>query len=138
MPDLGQQKETMFRLAHTGLRERIGVSIHSQFRIFTRPLVLHVSHLHAAGDENWKWNAIRSFFVLLQIARVRSGFCWLFLHKDLPAHNRSNPVRMPGARRSLDVRSLKCPIRGKPSWPEDPLTMLVTALKRHPPVETRS
>src|SRR3954470_10017748 len=119
MLDLGHSKTTIFLLAQTGFEGRDFCSLQPQLRMVTRPLVLQVSHLHAAGDENWKWNAIRSFFVLLQIARVRSGFCWLFLHKDLPAHNRSNPVRMPGARRSLDVRSLKCPIRGKPSWPED-------------------
>jgi hypothetical protein len=41
----------------------------AQFRALTKPLERQVSQFHAAGSENWKWNAIRSFFVLLQKAR---------------------------------------------------------------------
>ena len=65
MADLGHSKDAMLRLAQIGFTDGICFPLHPQLRTVTKPLSRHVSHLHAAGDENWKWNAIRSFFVLL-------------------------------------------------------------------------
>ncbi len=65
--DFGQERENTDPRAQTALElSRFSSFDQAQFRAFTRPLDLQESHLHAAGEENWKWNAIKSFFVRLQ------------------------------------------------------------------------
>jgi hypothetical protein len=70
MMDFGHCQAITFPLTQTGLRlggfssER---ATHAQFLTFTKPLDRQLSHFHAAGGENWKWNAIRSFFFRLPI-----------------------------------------------------------------------
>ena len=44
--------------------------IQAQLRTTAIPLERHSSQFHAAGEENWKWNAIRSFFVRLRLIQV--------------------------------------------------------------------
>jgi hypothetical protein len=78
MIDLGHCRETTVPRAQTSFRfsgscpSRV---IHAQFRSFTKPLDRQTSHFHAAGEENWKWNATRSFFFRLPL--IRSLGEWL-------------------------------------------------------------
>jgi hypothetical protein len=64
MIDFGQRRAITLPRAQTALDSGCSLASHAQFRIFTRPLDRHFSQSHAAGDENWKWNAIISFFFL--------------------------------------------------------------------------
>jgi hypothetical protein len=64
MADFGHSKEMTFRLAQTGIADEPFRPAHPQFRTVTKPLSRQVSHFHAAGEENWKWNAIKSFLFL--------------------------------------------------------------------------
>jgi hypothetical protein len=69
--DFGQCAENVSPRAHTALRlSGCSIGIHAQFRTFTKPLDRHSSQFQAAGEENWKWNAIRSFFFLLPLTRA--------------------------------------------------------------------
>jgi len=74
MIDLGQWKDTVNRLPQTGFLEDGALPlIHKQLRSSASPLLRQLSQFHADGEENWKWNAIRSFFFLPQTARVQIG-----------------------------------------------------------------
>ena len=73
MADFGHWCETTIPRAQTGRRTALGFApVQAQFLSCTKPLDRHSSHLHAAGEENWKWNAIRSFFFLLLKGLIRS------------------------------------------------------------------
>jgi hypothetical protein len=73
MIDFGHCIENTSCLAHTTLLlAGLSMSTQAQLRAFTKPLVRQLSQFHAAGDENRKWNAIRSFFVRLRSGRAQT------------------------------------------------------------------
>ena len=62
--DFGQRSQVTFLRAHTAFLSVASFgNAHAHFLIRTKPLARQFSQFHAAGEENWKWNAIRSFFV---------------------------------------------------------------------------
>jgi hypothetical protein len=72
--------------AHTGLAGGAWFdSIQAQFLPFTKPLDRQLSQFHAAGEENWNWNAIRSFLFLLPINPTRPRWPSQLHSQTLPA-----------------------------------------------------
>lgn len=87
--DFGQRNVTASPRTHTG---RTGCSswvlIQAQRRALAKPLRRQVSHFHAAWFENWKWNAIMSFFVHRQSNRNRLELIEQSHPQGSPAHSR--------------------------------------------------
>lgn len=104
--DFGHDRVNMPSRPHTGFPPAGAAHpAHAQFRAFARPLALHRSQFHAAGEEYWKWNAIRSFFFRLPKDPVPLLSTPVSPAKAAPGLFQSATPAWPARRRLLDLRA---------------------------------